>query len=251
MSLRHILWLLTVSFTIAQPAAADPLIVFSLQGIPFCTGGEPTGCGVTPFLGSEFIRVSVTGVGTPANSGVTVQGGGGGFSWIPGQGTSDSNNWYFRGTDIIIEAGFSFSGSFFIQPGDIPPMFYSLIGESQPFSIAKDGSPLQFSAAMTIGIDPRLAAFYGLAPPCLVDPFSLPAVDTCVNPNPYSFAMLSAIGTPADVPGLYTFSGQVTAPIVPEPTSAVCLAPVLIGCAWVITRKKFRAARSQAASGAI
>jgi hypothetical protein len=224
----------------AKADALNPKIVFTVQNIPFCTGDALSGCGTLDRFGTEFTTVSVTGVGTPLNAGITVSGAGAGFSWIVPLAGSDPKDWDFGAADIIIEAQFEFSGNpHGPEPGDIGLFDYAFTGATSPFAISKDGSPLSFMAPVSLGIDPRLAAFYGLAPPCLVSPSPPVQAGSCSNPDPLPVETFTGTGMPTGTAGLYTFTGQLTATFnssAPEPSSFVLLVPaaaIMIRVAWV------------------
>jgi len=216
-----------LAFAIARSAEAGT-IVFSVSGIRFDNTG----------FGTDHTPLSVAGVDTPQHSGVTVNGAVGGFNWFARVGSSDPSNWYLNSTSIIIESLFSFSGSpIGLQPGDIPAFSYVPIGRTFPFAMSIAGPTLTFAAPVQIGIDPRLAAFYGLAPPCpaLLSSDAL----KCVNPSPYIDALLTGTGTPVSgSPGVYNFDARIDAVFAPEPpTASLGLVSVVI-CAWIAWKRR-------------
>lgn len=222
---------------LALPAAADPVIVFSISDIVFNPGGN------VPGFSAFEAPVSVTGVGTPQNAGVLVNGTTAGFNWDSTIVSSDDSNWYFSSSSIIIEAAFGFSGHGTLpselQPGDIPLFGYALGSETGSFAVSKSGSLLTFDAPITLSIDPRLAAFYGLAPPCLADP-SVLTPPACTNPEPYVDATFYGSGSLNDA-GVYVFSGEIDALITPEPSSVVLLITVLLAVTILLRTKAKRA----------
>ena len=200
--------------------------MFSVSGIRFDNTG----------FGTDHTPLSVTGVDTPQHSGVTVNGAVGGFNWFARVGSSDPSNWYLNSTSIIIESLFSFSGS----PIGLQPRYTSFLlcrSERPSFAMSIAGPTLTFAAPVQIGIDPRLAAFYGLAPPCpaLLSSDAL----KCVNPSPYIDALLTGTGTPVSgSPGVYNFDARIDAVFAPEPpTAGLGLVSVVI-CAWIAWKRR-------------
>jgi hypothetical protein len=231
--------LLLVLALTAWPAAADTVIEFSVSGIVFNGSESPVGVGRPPgFSTGVGVNLSVTGVNTPQNASVTVDSCcGGGFNWNPTVTSSDANNWYLSATGIIIEAGFDFSGSAALQPGDIGTFMYSGPGGTQAFAMSMDGAPLEFDAPVAIGIDPRLAAFYGLGPPCLVNPLAAIPAAACVGTS-FVYGQFIGTGTPvAGDPGQYTFNGEIAVVITPEPESVLLLGTVVVFIGILVKRK--------------
>jgi hypothetical protein len=197
---------------LAIPAIADPALVFSVSNMFDTSAGIRTGSGAP---------ISVTGIDTPLHAGVTVSGGPGGFNWNPSLTGSDANNRYFQATDIIIEAQFNFSDGF----APVPIFFYYPIGETQSFAISQGNLPLAFTVPIAMPIDPRLAAFYGLAPPCSAS--TVPV--GCSTPD-FPSGLASAILTGQET-GSHTFSGEIIAAVVPEPATVllITLAAAVLG----------------------
>jgi len=222
-----------LAFAIGRSAEAGT-IVFSVSGIRFDSTGFAT----------DHTPLSVTGVDTPQHAGVIVNGTVGGFNWFARVGSSDPGNWYLNSTSIIIESQFSFSDSpIGPLPGDIPAFSYVPTGRTFPFAMAITGPLLTFAAPVQIGIDPRLAAFYGLAPPCpaLLSSDAL----KCVNPNPFIDALLTGTGTPVSgSPGVYNFDARIDAVFSPEPpTAGLGLASIVL-CAWIAWKRRQPSLRS-------
>jgi hypothetical protein len=103
--------------------------------------------------------------------------------------------------------------------------------------MAKTGDSLTFSAPVSIGIDPRLAAFYGLGPFC---PAIFSAeVASCANANGHVDAIFAGTGTPvADHPGVYTFDTHIDAIFTPEPLSVCLLLTTLACCGWIARKQR-------------
>jgi hypothetical protein len=206
------------------PATADPELIFTLSNIGFNAGsGFSTGAGAS---------MSVEGIGTPLNAGVTRVGGPGGFNFNPHITSSDANYWYLGGYSSIVEAGFDLSGSSPLAPGDIGTFFYyPFLAPIPPFAMAKTGGPLSFEIPLPfIPVDPRIEAFYGLAPPCPVDPFQIPLQCLSSPFDGYWQGTFSGAGSALDANGVSMFTGTIvaTSPSIPEPSSVLLLAPIVV-----------------------
>lgn len=234
------IFLIAASALAACPAWADPMIQFSASGILFRPSGSPPGS-FPGFSTGAGAQMTVTGVSTPQNSGVTVNGCcAGGFNWNAPVTSSSANSWSFAGTDIIIEAGFDFSGGIgHLQPGDIGTFMYEYIGGTSPFTMSQTGA-LTFSTQGEIAIDPRVAAFYGLGAPCLVDPMQQIPYGACgTNSITPLFGVFSGQGTP--IPGqagAYSFDVTLDVIATPEPASLslLCIVALLLSTRFVKRR---------------
>jgi len=209
-----------VPLMLAIPAIAGPALVFSVGDISFNPSiGFRTGAGAA---------ISVTGIDTPLHSGVTMPGLGGGFNWNPSITGVDSNNWYFQATDIIIEAQFNFTDGF----TKIPIFTYTPNGGTPDFQISRNGILLTFDVPTAMPIDARLAAFYGLAPPC---PASTPP-GGCANPNfPTSQVTADFIGQEI---GPNQFSASIKIEVVPEAATSLLLAFATV-MLCLVTRRNY------------
>jgi hypothetical protein len=214
--------------------ASQGEIVFELSGFTFNAT-----TGLSFFQGARVD--ALTGIGTPLRTGVTMFPHGNGIWMNAGLAGEDSSNWYLNNDYVVNEGIYSFSNHpMFLQPGDIAYGAYRPNWASPSFAIAKTNGPLSYTFGAFSGIDPRLAAFFGMAPPCLVAPDSI--ASQCLANNSEWFhswyAVVKGVGTPLDANGISEFTATITVSRVPEPSTIVLLLTFLCFVSFIARRER-------------